>query len=90
MKREKGSTISVPVREPCRIKNVLLSVSEINYTTVYSKLLLINRENVCWLSWFIRAFIELVTFVTAKLTKTTKAWLFFLLIDVTVFLEMQE
>lgn len=47
MKKEKGSTISVPVLEPTRIANALLSVSEMKHTTVYSKLLSVNHKNVC-------------------------------------------
>lgn len=47
VKREKGSTLTVPISEVTkRTPNTLLSVSENNYTTVYSKLLLADYENV--------------------------------------------
>lgn len=47
VKREHGSTITVPVSEgTSRTSNTLLYVSENQHTTVYSKLLLANFENV--------------------------------------------
>lgn len=47
MKRERGSNVTIPVSEvTSRTSNALLRVSENQHTTVYSKLLLANYENV--------------------------------------------
>ena len=71
MKKEKGSTISVPVLEPSRVSNILLPVSETKYTTVYSKLLTVDSENVMQFSSS-----DLCGAFAARLFKTPKVEIF--------------
>lgn len=50
MKRTQGSLTAVPVNEAKISRNVLLNMSETKVNTVYSKLLLANPVEVCYLS----------------------------------------